>query len=80
MSLGTPEGYANTAAEEVLRLIYGDDFEGCTVSLDAVAAPILAALAAYEPRWPVIEGLEYREGLNAVGGRATRGNPLHFPQ
>ncbi|MEU8590973.1 succinyl-diaminopimelate desuccinylase [Streptomyces sp. NPDC048664] len=31
------------------------------------AAPILARLAAYEPRNPVIDGLEYREGLNAVG-------------
>ena len=31
------------------------------------AAPILARLASYEPRWPVIDGLEYREGLNAVG-------------
>lgn len=31
------------------------------------AAPILARLAAYEPRHPVIDGLEYREGLNAVG-------------
>ncbi|MEE1756393.1 succinyl-diaminopimelate desuccinylase [Streptomyces sp. SP18CS02] len=30
-------------------------------------APILARLAAYEPRRPVIDGLEYREGLNAVG-------------
>ncbi|MFD7240078.1 succinyl-diaminopimelate desuccinylase [Streptomyces syringium] len=30
------------------------------------AAPILARLAAYEPRRPVIDGLEYREGLNAV--------------
>lgn len=30
------------------------------------AAPILAALAAYEPRRPVIDGLEYHEGLNAV--------------
>ncbi|NUK11396.1 succinyl-diaminopimelate desuccinylase [Streptomyces lunaelactis] len=30
------------------------------------AAPILACLAAYEPRRPVIDGLEYREGLNAV--------------
>ncbi|MFJ8308618.1 MULTISPECIES: succinyl-diaminopimelate desuccinylase [unclassified Streptomyces] len=29
-------------------------------------APILAKLAAYEPRRPVIEGLEYHEGLNAV--------------
>ncbi|KRF14111.1 succinyl-diaminopimelate desuccinylase [Nocardioides sp. Soil797] len=30
------------------------------------AAPILAKLAAYEPRKPVIDGLEYHEGLNAV--------------
>jgi succinyl-diaminopimelate desuccinylase len=30
------------------------------------ASPILARLASYEPRWPVIDGLEYREGLNAV--------------
>ncbi|MET9530658.1 MULTISPECIES: succinyl-diaminopimelate desuccinylase [unclassified Streptomyces] len=30
------------------------------------AAPILAKLAAYEPRKPVIDGLEFHEGLNAV--------------
>ncbi|MFJ4769203.1 succinyl-diaminopimelate desuccinylase [Streptomyces uncialis] len=30
------------------------------------AAPILARLAGYRPRYPVIDGLEYREGLNAV--------------
>ena len=30
------------------------------------AAPILDRLAAYEPRRKVIDGLEYREGLNAV--------------
>ncbi|MFF3061170.1 succinyl-diaminopimelate desuccinylase [Streptomyces sp. NPDC057909] len=30
------------------------------------AAPILGRLAAYEPRRPVIDELEYREGLNAV--------------
>ncbi|MFI0983038.1 succinyl-diaminopimelate desuccinylase [Streptomyces sp. NPDC021093] len=29
-------------------------------------APILTRLAAYEPRRPVIDGLEYHEGLNAV--------------
>lgn len=37
------------------------------------AAPILAALAAYEPAAPLVDGLEYREGLNAVritGGHA----------
>jgi succinyl-diaminopimelate desuccinylase len=30
------------------------------------AAPVLARLAGYEPRRVVIDGLEYREGLNAV--------------
>ncbi|MFE2252866.1 succinyl-diaminopimelate desuccinylase, partial [Streptomyces lavendulae] len=30
------------------------------------ASPILAKLAAYEPRRPVIDGLEFHEGLNAV--------------
>ncbi|MEX3103310.1 MULTISPECIES: succinyl-diaminopimelate desuccinylase [unclassified Streptomyces] len=41
------------------------------------AAPILARLAAYEPRRPVIDGLEYREGLNAVGiGGGVAGNVI----
>jgi len=38
------------------------------------AAPILARLAAYEPRTPVVDGLQFHEGLNAVrieGGVAT---------
>ncbi|NGO69739.1 succinyl-diaminopimelate desuccinylase [Streptomyces boncukensis] len=30
------------------------------------AGPVLERLAAYEPRRPVIDGLEYHEGLNAV--------------
>src|SRR5699024_5680879 len=37
-------------------------------------APVLERLAAYEPRRAVIDGLEYREGLNAVaitGGVAS---------
>ena len=32
-----------------------------------LAAPILDRLAAYEPRTVEVDGLEYREGLNAVG-------------
>ena len=38
------------------------------------AAPALARLAAYEPRTPVVDGLRFHEGLNAVrveGGVAT---------
>ncbi len=31
------------------------------------AAPVLDRLVAYQPRQPVIDGLTYREGLNAVG-------------
>ncbi len=31
------------------------------------AAPVLARLASYRPRRPVVDGLEYHEGLNAVG-------------
>ncbi len=30
-------------------------------------APILQRLVGYAPRWPEIDGLMYREGLNAVG-------------
>jgi succinyl-diaminopimelate desuccinylase len=33
------------------------------------AGEVLARLSAYEPRRPVIDGLEYREGLSAVGVR-----------
>jgi succinyl-diaminopimelate desuccinylase len=30
------------------------------------AGQVLAALAAYEPRQPIVDGLQFREGLNAV--------------
>jgi hypothetical protein len=33
----------DAAAEEVLRVIYGDDLQGCTVTLDEVAGVIRAA-------------------------------------
>ena len=33
------------------------------------AAPLLAALAAHEPETLTVDGLDYREGLNAVGVR-----------
>lgn len=34
------------------------------------AAPVLATLAAYQPRTPVIDGLQFHEGLQAVDIRA----------
>jgi hypothetical protein len=36
---------ARAAAEEILRIIYGDDLAGCTVSLDRITAVISAAIA-----------------------------------
>jgi len=38
------EQAATAAAEEVLQRIYGDDFAGCTVSLDDIASIILAKI------------------------------------
>jgi hypothetical protein len=35
---------ARAAAEEILRIIYGDDLAGCTVSLDRITAVILSAM------------------------------------
>ena len=36
---------ARSAAEEILRIIYGDDLEGCSVSLDRITEVISAAMA-----------------------------------
>ena len=36
---------ATAAAEEILRIIYGDDLEGCTVSLDRITDVISTAMA-----------------------------------
>lgn len=38
-------GAARAAAEEILRIIYGDDLEGCTVSLDRITEIISIAMA-----------------------------------
>jgi hypothetical protein len=38
------ERFAAVAAEEVLRAIYGDDLQGCTVSLDRITSIIQATL------------------------------------
>lgn len=35
---------ANAAAEEILRVIYGEDLRGCAVRVDRIAAVIQAAL------------------------------------
>lgn len=45
MTADTPlEKVASATAEEVLRVIYGDDLEGCTANLDEVTATIRGGL------------------------------------
>src|SRR6267378_1729669 len=36
---------STAAAEDILRIIYGDDLEGCTVSLDRITEVISMAMA-----------------------------------
>lgn len=45
MSAERRQQIANAAAEEILRLIYGDDLTGCTVSVDTLAAVVVEAMA-----------------------------------
>lgn len=45
MSAERRQQIANAAAEELLRLIYGDDLAGCTVSVDALASVVADAMA-----------------------------------
>ena len=41
------QSVARGAAEEILRIIYGDDLEGCTVNLDRITEIISAAITAH---------------------------------
>lgn len=45
MSAERRQQIANAAAEEILRLIYGDDLTGCTAGVDPLASVIAEAMA-----------------------------------
>ena len=45
MNIGSQqEKIAGAAAEEILRLVYGDDLAGCRVSLDSISAVVAEAM------------------------------------
>jgi hypothetical protein len=56
---------ARGAAEEILRVIYGDDLEGCTVSLDRITEIISAAMT---PRTQEIHAMAevYEKGFEVI--------------
>ena len=64
---GEPEmkNRARSSAEEILRIIYGDDLEGCTVSLDRITAVIAAALATQTQEDRAIAEL-HEKGYEAI--------------
>ncbi len=61
---------SNAAAEEVLRVIYGDDLAGCVVSLDSVAAVIRAVFQEHAAQDGELSELQSK-GFEAVQLLAT---------
>jgi hypothetical protein len=59
------EDAASLAAEEILRTIYGDDLEGCAVSLDAIAGVIRDAMRRETDRATDVTEL-HEKGFEAV--------------
>lgn len=59
------EKVARVAAEEILRIIYGDDLAGCTVSLDRITEVIAGALAAHGQVTRAIADL-HEKGYEAI--------------
>ncbi|HEY0455638.1 MAG TPA: hypothetical protein VGE41_04645 [Verrucomicrobiae bacterium] len=63
-----PDKFATAAAEEVLRAIYGDDFQGCVVRLEDIAAIIQRTMEARAERDKELLGLYEKvvEGLHTL--------------
>lgn len=61
---------ARAAAEEILRIIYGDDLTGCTVSLDRITEVIAAAMAGQAKENGAIAEL-HQKGYEAIQLLAT---------
>jgi|GEM_PF-1215964 len=61
---------ARAAAEEVLRIIYGDDLEGCTVSLDRITEVIAAAISGHARENDAVAEL-HEKGFEAIRLLAT---------
>ncbi len=56
---------ARSAAEEILRIIYGDDLEGCTVSLDRITDVIADVVTAHGQVAQAIADL-HQKGFEAI--------------
>ena len=70
---------ARVAAEEILRIIYGDDLEGCTVSLDRITEVISTAMAGQSQVDRVIAELNEKacEAIRLLSTPPADGQALH---
>ncbi|HMG05479.1 MAG TPA: hypothetical protein VK581_08460 [Chthoniobacterales bacterium] len=69
---------ARSAAEEILRVIYGDDLEGCTVSLDRITEVILTALTEHAQKDQAISELHEKafEAIQLLSTPPANGEAL----
>ena len=56
---------AQAAAEEILRVIYGDDLNGCTVSLDRIADIVRGPVEAHASQDGMVMEL-HQKGFEAI--------------
>jgi hypothetical protein len=70
---------ASVAAEEILRIIYGDDLEGCTVSLDRITEVISMAMAGQAQFDRAIAELNEKayEAIRLLSTPPAHGPPLN---
>jgi hypothetical protein len=70
---------ARVAAEEILRIIYGDDLAGCTVSLDRITEVISTAMAGQAQYDRAIEELNTKayEAIRLLSTPPPNGHALN---
>ena len=70
---------ARAAAEDILRLIYGDDLTGCTVSLDRITEVILSAMTGHAQFSRAVEDLNQKayEAIRLLSTPPANGQSLN---
>jgi hypothetical protein len=70
---------ARAAAEDILRLIYGDDLAGCTVSLDKITEVVLSAMAGHADFNRAVADLNHKayEAIRVLSTPPANGQSLN---
>ena len=70
---------AGAAAEDILRLIYGDDLKGCTVSLDQITDVILSAMTGHAEFDRAVADLNHKayEAIRVLSTPPANGQSLN---